>query len=71
MKIQSRFGTKFVDLGDDWQATVVFIDGLVAYGPFASYEEVRRPLTDDEAKGIEAAILAKWPAANPYRFYPC
>lgn len=68
MKVQRDNGVYFVDLGDGWQATIDFIDGVVTYGPAAGKEEMRRPLTEDEAKAIRAAILAKWPASKPYRF---
>lgn len=68
MKIQQTLGVKFIDLGDGWQATVDFVDGVVAYGPAAGKEEMRRHLTEDEAKAIRAVILARWPASKPHRF---
>jgi len=68
MKVQRENGVYFVDLGDGWQETLHVEAGVVTYGPAAGKEEMRRPLTKNEAKAIRAAILARWPALKPHRF---
>lgn len=72
MKIQRENGVYFVDLGEGWSESLLLERngcGLdVYFGPTASFEEVRRPITDAESTKIKAAILDKWPEAYPKRF---
>ena len=68
LKVQRKYGVEFVALPEGWEVSLDTIDGQVFFGPAASFEELRRPLTNLEAAQVRQAILESSPKAKPVRF---